>query len=130
MRKRAEMMQGDVLRRHCGRPFAHDVPGELCKANSELTSPTVHRPPTTLTERGRDHRLGSLNAIAASGCGHPPDAAIRLICDDWGAVEAGTAPTFLSELSSLVGKLGFAPLRYVIEIHGVRSSCGWGQVTA
>ena len=58
------------------------------------------------------------------------DASILSICDDCGIVEESAAPDLLKELSSIVGKSGFAPMRHVIEIHGVCASCGAEPVPA
>ncbi len=60
----------------------------------------------------------------------PPTCAILSICDYCGTVEESEAPDSLMELSSIIGKPGFAPMRHVVEVHGIRDSCGAGQAPA
>ena len=131
--ERAEKTRGEVLavpRRHRGPLPAYDLLGELRDNNPRIAAPTIDRALRALTHRGRMHRLESLNACAACRSGHHEHASIRSICDDCGAVEESVAPDLLRELSSIIGKSGFAPMRHVIEIHGLCASCGAGQSPA
>lgn len=133
MSKRGEKIQAEVLaalRRRRGPLSAYDVLGELREANPKIAPPTVYRALAALTERGRVHRLESLNAFIACQCDRHQQASILSICDDCGAVEERVAPDLLNELSSIIGISGFAPMRHVIEVHGLCASCGAGQVPA
>ena len=57
-------------------------------------------------------------------------ASVQSFCDDCGAVDESVATDLLKVLSSIVDKSGFAPMRHVIEVHGVCGSCGAGQAPA
>ena len=133
MSKRGEKMQAEVLavlRRRRGPLSAYDVLGELREANPKIAPPTIYRALAALTERGRVHRLESLNAFIACQCDRHQHASILSICDDCGTVEESVAPDLLKELSSIAGKSGFAPIRHVIEVRGLCASCGAGQAPA
>ena len=133
MSKRGEKMQAEVLAvlRQRGSPLsAYDVLRELREANPKIAPTTIYRALAALTERGRVHRLESLNAFIACQCGRHQHASILSICDDCGAVEESVAPDLLKELSSIASKSGFAPTRHVIEVHGLCASCGGAQVPA
>ena len=133
MSKRGEETQAEVLavlRRHRGPLSAYDVLGELREDNPKIAPPTIYRALAALTERGRVHRLESLNAFIACQCDRHQHASILSICDDCGAVEESVAPDLLNELSDIIGVSGFAPMRHVIEVHGLCASCGAGQVPA
>jgi len=133
MSKRGEKMQADVLavlRRHGGPLSAYEVLGELRESHPRIAPPTIYRALAALTERGRVHRLESMNAFIACQCGHHAQASILSICDDCGTVEESVAPDMLDALSSVAGRSGFRPARHVIEIHGICASCGDGQVPA
>ena len=133
MGKRGEMMQVDVLavlRRRGGPLSAYEVLGELRENHPKIAPPTIYRALASLTERGRVHRLESMNAFITCQCDRHSQASILSICDDCGTVEENVAPDLLEELSSVPGKSGFRPARHVIEIHGLCASCGAGQVPA
>jgi len=126
-------MQADVLavlRRRRGPLSAYDVLGELRDANPRIAPPTIYRALAALTERGRVHRLESMNAFIACQCDRHLHASILSICDDCGTVEESVAPDLLDAISSIAGKSGFRPARHVIEIHGLCASCGAGQAPA
>ncbi len=131
MGKRGEKMQADVLavlRRRGGPLSAYDVLGKMREHHPKLAPPTIYRALAALTERGRVHRLESLNAFIACQCDRHAQASILSICDDCGAVEESVAPDLLKEISSVAGQSGFRPSRHVIEIHGLCATCGAGQV--
>ncbi len=133
MSKRGEKMQAEVLailRRRRGPLSAYDVLGELREANPKIAPPTIYRALKALMERGRVHRIESLNAYIACQCDSHRHASVLSICDDCGAVEESVAPDLLKELSRIAGKSGFAPRRHVIEVHGVCEDCGTGEVVA
>ena len=133
MSKRGEEIQAEVLavlRRRRGPLSAYDVLGELREDNPKIAPPTIYRALAALTERGRVHRLESLNAFIACQCDRHQQASILSICDDCGIVEESVAPDLLTELSSIIAMSGFAPMRHVIEVHGLCASCGAGQVPA
>ena len=119
-----------VLRRRRVPSSAYDVLGELRETNPKIAPQTIYRALSALTERGRVHRIESLNAYMACRCASHQHASILSICDDCGTVEESVAPDLLKELSSIIGKSGFAPMRHVIEVHGVCRSCGAGQAPA
>lgn len=129
MGRRGEVLQAEVLEimRRRARPLsAYDVLGELREANAKIAPPTVYRALAALTDRGRIHRLESLNAYIACQCDGHRHASILSICSDCGTVEESVAPDLLAKLSTVTGKTGFAAQRHVIEIHGVCASCGTG----
>ena len=133
MSKRGEETQAEVLavlRRHRGPLSAYDVLGELRDSNPKIAPQTIYRALAALKERGRVHRLESLNAFIACQCGRHHHASILSICDDCGAVEESEAPDLLNELSSIIRMSGFAPMRHVIEVHGLCASCGAGRAPA
>ena len=130
MSKRGEKLQAEVLavlRRRRGPLSAYDVLGELRDAYPKIAPPTIYRALSALMERGRVHRLESLNAYVACQCDGHRHAAVLSICDDCGTVEESVAPDLLKELSRIAGKSGFAPRRHVIEVHGVCGTCGTGE---
>ena len=127
MSTRGEKMQAEVLavlRRHHGPLSAYAVLGALRPAHPKIAPTTIYRALAALMERGRIHRLESLNAYIACQCDRHQHAAILSICDDCGSVEESVAPELLKELSSMIGKSGFSPTRHVIEVHGQCASCG------
>ena len=133
MSKRGEKMQADVLavlRRRGGPLSAYEVLGELRESQPKIAPPTIYRALVALTERGRVHRLESMNAFIACQCDRHMQASILSICDACGTVEESVAPGLLEELSSVAGKSGFRSARHVIEIHGLCASCGAGRVPA
>ena len=133
MSKRGEETQAEVLavlQRRRGPLSAYDVLGELREANPKIAPPTIYRALAALTERGRVHRLESLNAFIACQCTRHQHATILSICDDCGAVEENVAPDLVDRLSSIIAMSGFAPMRHVIEVHGLCASCGGGQMPA
>ena len=131
--KRRERTRADVLailRRHRRPLSAYAVLGELRQSNPKIAPPTVYRALAAFTERGRVHRLESLTAFIACRCERHHHASVRSICDDCGTVEESVAPDLLRESSSVAERSGFAPMRHVIEVHGVSASRGGGQVPA
>ena len=127
MSKRGEKMQAEVLgvlRRHRGPLSAYDVLRALRGAHPKIAPPTIYRALSALRQRGQVHRLESLNAFIACQFDQHQHASVLSICGDCGIVEESVAPDLLKELSSIVGKTGFAPMRHVIEVHGVCASCG------
>ena len=133
MGKRGEKLQAEVLavlRRHRDPMSAYGVLGELRRANPKIAPPTIYRALSALMERGHVHRLESLNAYIACQRASHGHTSIMSICDDCGTVEESVAPELLKALSSVIGKSGFAPMRHVIEIHGICGSCSAKQETA
>ncbi len=133
MSRRGETFQAQVLAVLSSRDgplSAYDLLGELRESNPKIAPPTIYRALAALRERGRVHRLESLNAFIACQCENHQHASILSICDDCGAVEESVAPDLLEKLATVIGKSGFAPLRHVIEVHGVCAECGAGQAPA
>ncbi|MEM9442730.1 MAG: transcriptional repressor [Pseudomonadota bacterium] len=132
MGKRGEMIQAEVLaimRRHAAPLSAYDLLGELRETNAKTAPPTVYRALAALTERGRVHRLESMNAYIVCQCEDHHQASILSICDDCGHVEESVEPDLFSTLTSIVNKNGFSAQRHVIEVHGVCGACGRDQTT-
>ena len=96
---------------------AYDVLRCLHEAHSRLAPPTICRALAAPTERGRAHRLESLNAFIACRCDHHHEASILSICTDCGAVDENLSTDLPTTPSSIAGNSGFAPMRHVIEIH-------------
>jgi len=133
MSKRGEELQAQVLavlRRRRGPLSAYDILGEFREANPKIAPTTIYRALAALTERGRVHRLESLNAYIACQCDRHQHAPVLSICDGCGAVEESVAPDVLKELSRVACKSGFAPTRHVIEVHGVCEACGAEEMRA
>lgn len=127
MSKRGEKMQAEVLallRRHRAPMSAYEVLGRLRQGKLRLAPPTIYRALAALTERGRVHRLESLNAFMACQCDQHRHDSILAICDDCGSVEENLSPSLLDELSGIASKSGFVPTRHVIEVHGQCANCG------
>ena len=126
-------MQADVLavlRRRDTPLSAYNILDELRVTNPKIAPPTIYQALAALTERGHVHRLESLKAYIACQCGSHQNALILSICDDCGTVEESFATDLLKMLASIVGKSGFAPMRHVIEVHGICGSCSAGQAPA
>ena len=129
MSKRGEKMQAEVLAvlRRSRRPLsAYDVLRQLRAAHPTIAPPTIYNALAALSKRGRVHRVESLKAFIACQCDSHQHASILSICDDCGTVEERVAPDLLENLSCILGESGFAPLRHVIEIHGVCAACSSG----
>ena len=133
MSKRGEKLQAQVLavlRRRRDPLSAYDILGTFREGNPKIAPTTIYRALAALTERGRVHRLESLNAYIACQCDRHQHASVLSICDDCGAVEESVAPDVLEELSRVAGKSGFVPTRHVIEVHGVCGSCRASELAA
>jgi len=126
MGRRGESLQAEVLemtrRRNCP-SSAYDVLEELRKSNPKLAPTTVYRALAALIDRGRIHRLESLNSYIACQCERHHHASILSICDGCGCVEENVDPDLLAKLTSVLRKTGFAAKRHVIELHGRCASC-------
>ncbi|MEL7116167.1 MAG: Fur family transcriptional regulator [Pseudomonadota bacterium] len=109
---------------------AYDLLHALRDEHPKIAPPTIYRALAALVEKGKVHRLESLNAFVACQCEHQHQAAILSICDDCGAVEETVAPKLLDQLTQLTKKSGFAAMRHVIEIHGRCASCGASEAKA
>lgn len=126
MMKRGEKLQAEVLavlRDQNGALSAYDILEELQKDKPRLAPPTIYRALAALTERGQVHRLESLNAFVACQCDHHRHASILSICNSCGAVEEHVSHDLLNSLSQVTRKTGFAPMRHVIEVHGLCAAC-------
>ena len=133
MNKRGEKMQAEVLavlRRRRAPLSAYDVLREMLAAHPNIAPPTIYNALAALTKRGRVHRVESLKAYIACQRASHQHASILSICDDCGTVEERIAPDVLEKLSGMLRESGFAPLRHVIEIHGLCATCGAGPLPA
>ena len=133
MSARGEKMRADVLAvlRRSGEPLsAYDILGRLREDNPKIAPPTIYRALGALIDAGTVHRLESLNAYMVCKCAAHQQASILSICDDCGSVEENVAPDLLDNLSKVIGESGFAPVRHVIEVHGVCSACDTRQAPA
>ena len=121
MTNRGEKTQKEalaILRQRRGASTAYDVLGKLCKANPKIAPPTAYRELASLVERRKVRRLESLNAFIIWQCDQQNQTSILSIREDCGTVEENAAPSVLNEMSSILEKSGFAPIRQVIEAHG------------
>lgn len=126
MPTRAEHWQQIVLSvlKRCTSPMsAYDILRELRGAHPMIAPPTVYKALAGLAATGRAHRVESLKAYIACQCDHPEHGAILSICDGCGKVEEHIAPDLLENLCGIVGETGFAPMRQVIEVHGICAAC-------
>lgn len=126
MNKRSAELQDEVLAvlRSSREPLsAYGVLDKLSATNRRIAPPTVYRALAALTERNRVHRLESLSAYIACTCEQHADAAVLAICDECGVVEESVATDVMDQLTSHLGKSGFAALRHVIEVRGVCAEC-------
>ncbi|MBY8978270.1 transcriptional repressor [Rhodobacteraceae bacterium NNCM2] len=133
MSKRGEQIREDVLaalRRRRSPQSAYDVLRKLRELHPKIAPPTIYRALTDLIESGRVHRVESLKAYIACQCDDKEHASILSICDHCGSVEISTAEGLLEDLSSIVGRSGFSPVRHVIEVHGICTECGDGKSSA
>ena len=127
MSMRGQRMQAQVLSVLRSRRLpmsACEVLRCLREEHPRPAPPTIYRVLAAPTERGKAHRLESLNAFIACRCDRHHDASILSICTDRGAVEENPSIDFPTTLSGIAGKSGFAPMRHVIEVHGQCASCG------
>ncbi|MEL6361256.1 MAG: Fur family transcriptional regulator [Pseudomonadota bacterium] len=130
MSKRGEKMQAEVLAvlRQYDRPLsAYDVLRELREGHPKIAPPTVYNALAALTKKGHAHRIESLKSFIACQCDDHHHDAILSICNACGAVEESVSPAVLQSLSKITGKSGFAPMRHVIEVHGLCASCVGAQ---
>ena len=132
MRSRKEKWQVAVLEivQASEKPMAaYDVLGELRNANPRIAPPTIYRTLSYLVEKGRAHRLESLNAYIACKNHKHDKSAVITICEDCGAVDEYVATDVLKVLSNVIAHSGFATLRHVIELQGVCENCGFEQTS-
>lgn len=130
MGKRGQVIQAQVLeimRRHDGPQSAYDILGQMKDSNAKIAPPTVYRALAALMDQGLVHRLETLNAYVRCQCSEHQQPSILSICDDCGTVEERVDPGLLSDLTTLLGKTGFAAKRHVIEVYGTCAACGPGQ---
>ncbi len=127
MNTRGEMWQAEILRvlRRNQTPIsAYGVLETLRKTHDKVAPTTIYRALSTLTKYGQVHRVESLNAFIACQCGRHQQTSILLICEECGAVEESVDTSLLEELTNVIGRSGFSPMRHVIEVHGTCGSCG------
>ena len=65
---------------------AYEILGKLRDKNPKIAPPTIYRTLSDLVERGRAHRLESLNAYIACKTDKHDESAVITICDDYGVV--------------------------------------------
>lgn len=126
MGKGGEKKQADVLavlRQRREPVSAYDVLADLRLAHPRIAPTRIYRALSALTERGKVHRLESLNAFVACQCGGHQQASVLSICGSCSLVEESIKPDALEELGQVVRVTGFEPQRHVIEAHGLCSDC-------
>ena len=106
---------------------AYEILGKLRDKNPKIAPPTIYRTLSDLVERGRAHRLESLNAYIACKTDKHDESAVITICDDCGVVSEHIDTGVLDALSAVIANSGFAPSRHVIELQGVCENCGYEQ---
>jgi len=112
----------DVLRSRHSPVTAYAVLDALRKTHKKVSPTTIYRALTALMERGRVHRIESLNSFVACRNGHH-ETSILSICEDCGDVGETFGPDLWKDLSRSIGKTGFSPMRHVIEVHGTCGAC-------
>lgn len=126
MSGRGQMWQDEILQilndNHLP-ATAFQVLDVLRQSHGKIAPVTVYRALSRLTECGRVHRIESLNAFMACRCGSHQHTSILSICEDCGSVSEDVAPDLLEDLSNVIGKSGFIPMRHVVEVHGTCLSC-------
>lgn len=130
---RGEMWQAEILRvlnRSHAPVTAYEVLETLRETHGKVAPTTIYRALSSLTDCGRVHRVESLNAFMACQCDRHQHTSILSICEECGSVEESIAPELLDEISGLVGKSGFSPMRHVIEVHGMCGSCSMRKLQA
>lgn len=113
----------DVLREHSGPMSAYDVLGQLRHNKLNLAPATIYRALSSLTHRGKVHRLESLNAFVACKYDDHQHAWIMSICDNCSAVDEIVSPDLLNALSGVAAESGFTYCRHIIEIYGICPTC-------
>ncbi len=126
MRVKGEEMQERILGVLSGRETpasAYDVLDILRRETPKLAPTTIYRALAALVERGRVHRLESLNAYTVCQGEAHRDAPVLAICDDCGSVAEAVSRDVLGALSGIARQSGFSPTRHVIELHGTCATC-------
>ena len=88
---------------------AYEILGKLRDKNPKIAPPTIYRTLSDLVERGRAHRLESLNAYIACKTDKHDESAVITICDDCGVVSEHIDTGVLDALSAVIANSGFAP---------------------
>jgi Fur family zinc uptake transcriptional regulator len=84
----------------------------------------VYRALDQLVEKGRVHRLESLNAWTACCEGQHSYTPVFAICDDCGIVTEHFDEQLAGNIEKVTKRSGFTPDRSIIEIHGQCDDCG------
>ena len=106
---------------------AYEILGKLRDKNPKIAPPTIYRTLSDLVERGRAHRLESLNAYIAWKTDKRDESTVITICDDCGVVSEYIDTGVLDGLSAVIANSGFALSRHIIELQGVCENCGYEQ---
>ena len=126
MGKRGKNMQAEVLSIMHGEKTAHsayDLLYELRGKYPRIAPTTVYWALTALNERGKIHRLESLNAYIACQTEDHQQQAIFSICNDCGVIEENFEPDVFSKLFSALKSNGFLVQRHVVEVNGKCAGC-------
>ncbi|MEO0567669.1 MAG: hypothetical protein AAF066_08045 [Pseudomonadota bacterium] len=128
MTNRGDNMHAEALAAR--RDAVHAMPlydrlEELRSAYPKIAPPTVYNAFTTLTHKGRVHRMESLEAYIACKCEEGHDrSSVLSICDECLKVEERPALKSVEYLSCFVEETGLAPKRHIIEERAFRFTCG------
>ena len=112
-----------VLRANGGQMSAYDIAAEMRADNPKIAPTTIYRAMAVLTDKGLAHRVESTNAFMACRHDGEHDAAILSVCDSCGGVDESIAPELAQQMTSAAQRVGFAPKRHVMEVHGVCATC-------
>ncbi len=126
MRKRSAETQAEILallKRRAGPLTAYEILARLGGEGARIAPPTIYRALAALIDRGRAHRIESINAFVACQREEHGQGALLSICDDCGGVEEHVDRGIVRDLSALAGRSGFRPSRHVIEVHGLCGGC-------
>lgn len=132
MARRGEMTQQavlDALAASAAPMSAYDILAELRHDTPKIAPVTVYRALNALIEKGRIHRLESLNAYMLCSCAETEHDSILTICGDCGAVEENVEPDLIARLSRAISRSGFSVSRHVLEVHGTCADCAGHPAT-
>ena len=116
-----------IMQQLCSRQLVGLWPSRLGErlSSSGFKAPLqVYRALDQLVEKGRVHRLESLNAWTACCEDQHSYTPVFAICDDCGNVTEHFDEQLADNIEKVAKRSGFTPDRSIIEIHGQCDDCG------